>query len=57
LSKVSGFQDPERRAQGRKLYRHIVTRLAAIGVRREDTQIAATETHYEDWYAGRLYDE
>jgi hypothetical protein len=34
-----------------------VTRLAAIGIRREDIQITVTENHYEDWYAGRLYDE
>jgi hypothetical protein len=38
-------------------HRHIVTRLAAIGVRREDIQIAVTENHYEDWYAGRLHGE
>jgi phenylpyruvate tautomerase PptA (4-oxalocrotonate tautomerase family) len=38
----------------RELYRHMVTRLAAIGVRREDIQIAVTENHHEDWYAGRL---
>jgi phenylpyruvate tautomerase PptA (4-oxalocrotonate tautomerase family) len=41
----------------RELYRHIVTRLADIGVRREDIQIAVTENNYEDWYAGRLHDE
>jgi phenylpyruvate tautomerase PptA (4-oxalocrotonate tautomerase family) len=41
----------------RELYRHIVTRLAAIGVRREDIQIAVTENHHEDWYAGRLHHE
>ena len=39
----------------RELYRHIVTRLAAIGIRREDIQIGVTENHYEDWYAGRLH--
>jgi Tautomerase enzyme len=38
----------------RELYRHIVTRLSAIGIRREDIQIAVTENGYEDWYAGRL---
>lgn len=38
----------------RELYRHMVTRLAAIGVRREDIQIAVTENRHEDWYAGRL---
>lgn len=41
----------------RDLYRHIVTRLAAIGVRSEDIQIAVTENHHEDWYAGRLHGE
>ena len=41
----------------RELYRHIVTRLAAIGVRSEDIQIAVTENHHEDWYAGRLHGE
>jgi hypothetical protein len=35
----------------------VVTGLAAVGVRREDIQIAVTENHYEDWYAGRLHDE
>jgi Tautomerase enzyme len=38
----------------RELYRAIVTRLAKIGVRSEDIQIAITENGYEDWYAGRL---
>jgi phenylpyruvate tautomerase PptA (4-oxalocrotonate tautomerase family) len=41
----------------RSLYRHIVTRLAALGVRPEDIQIAVTENHHEDWYAGRLHGE
>jgi hypothetical protein len=41
----------------RELYRHIVTRLDAIGVRPEDIQIAVTENGYEDWYAGRLHGE
>ncbi len=41
----------------RELYRHIVSRLAAIGVRPEDIQIAVTENHHEDWYAGRLHGE
>ncbi len=41
----------------RELYRHIVTRLAAIGVRREDIQVAVTENHHEDRYAGRLHGE
>lgn len=39
----------------RELYRHIVTRLDAIGVRPEDIQIAVSENGYEDWYAGRLH--
>jgi phenylpyruvate tautomerase PptA (4-oxalocrotonate tautomerase family) len=39
----------------RELYRHIVTRLSAIGIRPEDIQIAVTENGYEDWYAGRLH--
>lgn len=41
----------------RELYKHIVTRLAAIGIRPEDIQIAVTENHHEDWYAGRLHGE
>ena len=41
----------------RRLYRHIVTRLAGIGIRPEDIQIALTENSYEDWYAGRLHGE
>jgi phenylpyruvate tautomerase PptA (4-oxalocrotonate tautomerase family) len=41
----------------RELYRHIVTRLDAIGIRPEDIQIAVTENGYEDWYAGRLHGE
>jgi hypothetical protein len=36
------------------LYEAIVTRLAAIGIRPEDIQIAVVENGYEDWYAGRL---
>ncbi len=39
----------------RELYRHIVTRLDAIGIRPEDIQIAVSENGYEDWYAGRLH--
>jgi phenylpyruvate tautomerase PptA (4-oxalocrotonate tautomerase family) len=38
----------------RDLYRAVVERLAKIGVRPEDIQIAITENSYEDWYAGRL---
>jgi hypothetical protein len=41
----------------RDLYRHIVTRLRALGIRGEDIQIAVTENGYEDWYAGRLHGE
>ncbi len=41
----------------REVYRHIVTRLDAIGVRPEDIQIAVSENGYEDWYAGRLHGE
>jgi phenylpyruvate tautomerase PptA (4-oxalocrotonate tautomerase family) len=41
----------------RALYRHMVTRLSAIGIRPEDIQIAVTENGYEDWYAGRLHGE
>jgi phenylpyruvate tautomerase PptA (4-oxalocrotonate tautomerase family) len=41
----------------RELYRHIVTRLDAIGIRPEDIQIAVSENGYEDWYAGRLHGE
>jgi hypothetical protein len=41
----------------RELYRHLVIRLCAIGIRREDVQIAVTENGYEDWYAGRLHGE
>jgi hypothetical protein len=41
----------------RQLYRHIVTRLDAIGIRPEDVQIAVSENGYEDWYAGRLHGE
>jgi hypothetical protein len=41
----------------RDLYRHIVARLAALGIRREDIQIAVTGNHYEDWHAGRLHGE
>ena len=41
----------------RELYRHIVTRLDAIGIRPQDIQIAVSENGYEDWYAGRLHGE
>jgi hypothetical protein len=38
----------------KNLYKAIVDRLAAIGVRPEDIQIAVVENGYEDWYAGKL---
>jgi hypothetical protein len=40
----------------RALYRAIITRLEAIGVRREDVQIGVVENYYEDWFAGTLAD-
>jgi hypothetical protein len=36
------------------LYKAIVTRLSALGIRPEDVQIAVVENGYEDWYAGKL---
>ena len=36
------------------LYKAIVERLEAIGIRHEDIQIAVVENGYEDWYAGKL---
>jgi hypothetical protein len=39
----------------RELYRQVVGRLAAVGIRPEDVLIAVTENGYEDWYAGRLH--
>jgi phenylpyruvate tautomerase PptA (4-oxalocrotonate tautomerase family) len=41
----------------RKLYRAIVEKLTALGLRREDIHIAVSENGYEDWYAGRLHGE
>ena len=38
----------------RKLFRAIVTRLEALGIRREDILIAVAENGFEDWYAGTL---
>jgi Tautomerase enzyme len=38
----------------RELYRAVVTRLAKLGIRPDDIQIAITENGYEDWYAGKL---
>lgn len=40
----------------RALYRALITRLEAIGVRREDVQIGIVENYYEDWFAGTLAD-
>jgi hypothetical protein len=36
------------------LYRAIVERFGAAGVRPEDVLISVTENGFEDWYAGRL---
>jgi Tautomerase enzyme len=41
----------------RELYRQVVTRMDAIGIRPQDIQIAVSENGYEDWYAGRLHGE
>lgn len=41
-------------ASKRKLYKAVVERLAAIGIRPEDIQIAVVENGFEDWYAGKL---
>jgi hypothetical protein len=41
----------------RRLYRVMVEKLTALGLRREDIHIAVTENGYEDWYAGRLHGE
>jgi phenylpyruvate tautomerase PptA (4-oxalocrotonate tautomerase family) len=38
----------------RSLYKHIVERLAEVGIRPEDIQIAIVENGFEDWYAGKL---
>ncbi len=43
--------------QKRRFYRELVTRLEAIGLRRQDIHIAITENGFEDWYAGKLYGE
>jgi hypothetical protein len=37
-----------------KLYRAVVERFEAVGVRPEDVLIAVTENGFEDWFAGRL---
>ncbi|MCU1510060.1 MAG: tautomerase family protein [Glaciihabitans sp.] len=36
------------------LYKAILDRLAAIGVRADDVQIALVENGFEDWFAGKL---
>ena len=41
----------------RKLYKTMVEKLVAIGLRKEDIHIAVTENGYEDWYAGRPHGE
>lgn len=41
-------------AKKRALYRGIVERLAVLGIRPEDIQIAMVENTFEDWYAGSL---
>lgn len=41
----------------REMFRSIVSRLAALGIRPEDIFISITENAYEDWYAGRLHGE
>lgn len=41
-------------AMKKGLYKHIVERLAAVGIRPEDIQIAVVENGFEDWYAGKL---
>jgi hypothetical protein len=41
-------------ATKQRLYRAIVERFAAAGVRAEDILISVVENGYEDWYAGRL---
>ena len=38
----------------RKLYRAIVERLGALGIRGEDILISVVENGFEDWYAGQL---
>lgn len=41
----------------RGLYRAMVTRLVAIGIRKEDILIGVTENGFEDWCVGRLHGE
>jgi hypothetical protein len=41
-------------ATKRELYRAIVDRLSALGIRPEDILISVTENAFEDWYAGKL---
>ncbi len=41
-------------ATKKALYRAIVDRLGALGIRPQDIQIAVIENGYEHWYAGAL---
>jgi hypothetical protein len=41
-------------AAKQRLFRAIVERFQAAGVRPEDVLISVTENGFEDWYAGRL---
>jgi phenylpyruvate tautomerase PptA (4-oxalocrotonate tautomerase family) len=41
----------------RKLYRAMVDKLTALGLRKADIHIAVTENGFEDWYAGRHFGE
>ncbi|MDB5528183.1 MAG: tautomerase family protein [Devosia sp.] len=43
--------------QKRGLYKSMVTKLVAIGIRKEDILIGVTENGFEDWCAGRLHGE
>jgi hypothetical protein len=43
--------------QKRKLYRAMVDKLTALGLRKADIHIALTENGFEDWYAGRHFGE
>lgn len=41
----------------RKLYKVMVDKLTALGLRKADIHIAVTENGFEDWYAGRHFGE
>ena len=41
-------------ATKQRLYRAIVERFTAVGVRAEDILVSVVENGFEDWYAGRL---